>query len=166
MNALWAYFWPPFGAALLAGGIAGTISFRRRARRNLALAAGLIVAIALAMLWHGPLGAADRLTARVERSARHLLDYYEMSEIRAHLHQGPLTRRLILTGPADDFQTSELARIMGEIPGVSSARWTEADPGPPLIAEGTAVAVLGFLLGLLLAYLVELRHRHNAQWNW
>jgi hypothetical protein len=36
----------------------------------------------------------------------------------------------------------------------------------PLIAEGAAVAVLGFLLGLLLAYLVELRRRYNAQYNW
>jgi hypothetical protein len=28
------------------------------------------------------------------------------------------------------------------------------------------VAVLGFLFGLLVAYLVELRRRYNAQWNW
>jgi hypothetical protein len=27
-------------------------------------------------------------------------------------------------------------------------------------------SLLGFLLGLLLAYLVELRRRYNAQWNW
>jgi membrane associated rhomboid family serine protease len=36
----------------------------------------------------------------------------------------------------------------------------------PLIAEGAAGAVLGFLFGLLLAYLVELRRRYNAQYNW
>jgi hypothetical protein len=35
-----------------------------------------------------------------------------------------------------------------------------------LILEGTAVAIVGFLLGLVLAYLVELRRRYNAQWNW
>jgi hypothetical protein len=35
-----------------------------------------------------------------------------------------------------------------------------------LIAEGMAVSVLGFLFGLLLAYLFELRRRYNAQWNW
>jgi hypothetical protein len=26
--------------------------------------------------------------------------------------------------------------------------------------------VLGFLFGLLLAYLIELRRRYNAQWTW
>lgn len=166
MNALWAYFWPPFAVGLLAGGLAGTIAFRRKSRRNLSLAIGVVAALATAAFWHGPLGAADRLVRRVELSARHTLDYYEMSEIKAHLHHGPLTRRLILSGRADDFQTSELARIMSQIPGVSSARWTKDNPGPPLIAEGEAVAVLGFLFGLLLAYLFELRRRYNAQWNW
>ena len=37
---------------------------------------------------------------------------------------------------------------------------------PPLIVEAAAVALLGFLFGLLLAYLVELRRRYNAQWTW
>jgi hypothetical protein len=35
-----------------------------------------------------------------------------------------------------------------------------------LIVEGMAVALLGFLFGLLVAYLVELRRRYNSQWNW
>jgi hypothetical protein len=89
-----------------------------------------------------------------------------MVKVTAHLHRGPLTRRLILAGPADDFQRSELVRITGAIPGFGSVRWSEKGGGPPLILEGAAVAVLGFLFGLLLAYLVELRRRYNAQWNW
>jgi hypothetical protein len=72
----------------------------------------------------------------------------------------------MLSGPADDFQSSELVRIIGSIPGVSSARWSSTGGGIPLIVEGAAVSLLGFLLGLLLAYLVELRRRYNAQWNW
>ena len=84
----------------------------------------------------------------------------------ARLHHGPLTRRLILAGPADEFQRSELVQIMGSLPGVSSARWSAEGGGPPLILEGIAIAVLGFLSGLLLAYLVELRRRYNMQWNW
>jgi ABC-type lipoprotein release transport system permease subunit len=35
-----------------------------------------------------------------------------------------------------------------------------------MIAESAAAAVLGFLLGLLLAYLIELHIRYNAQWDW
>ena len=52
------------------------------------------------------------------------------------------------------------------MPGVESASWTSNNGGLPLIAEGMGVAILGFLLGLLVAYLVELRRRYNAQWNW
>jgi predicted histidine transporter YuiF (NhaC family) len=55
---------------------------------------------------------------------------------------------------------------MDRLPGVSSASWSGADGGVPLIAEACIVAAVGFLLGLLLAYLVELRRRYNAQWKW
>ncbi len=166
MSLLWPYFWPAFAAGLLAGLIAGMVGFRRRSRRNAALAAGLAAALAAAVLWHGPLGAADRLSAQVERIARTTLDYYEMSHISARLHRGPLTRRLILRGRADEFQTQELVRVMSQIPGVSRAQWDPREAGPPLLAEVLGVGLLGFLLGLLLAYLIELRRRHNAQWNW
>jgi membrane protease YdiL (CAAX protease family) len=166
MNALWNYFWPAFAAGLLLGGIAGSIAFRRRSRRNAALAVGFLASILVAGLWHGPFGAADRFATQVERSVRQTLVYYEMTRVTAHLHHDPLTRRIILSGPADDFQTSELVRIMGDLPGVSSAQWSSSPAGTPLIIEGGAVALLGFLFGLLLAYLVELRRRYNAQWNW
>jgi hypothetical protein len=166
MNALWTYFWPEFAAGLLIGGVAGSIAFRRKAKRDLALAAGLLASLALAALWHGPLGAADRFSAQVERTARKTLDYYEMTRVTARLHHGPLTRRLILSGPADDFQSSELVRLMSQLPGVSRAQWSAANAGPPLILEGMGGGVLGFLFGLLLAYLGELRRRYNAQWTW
>ena len=120
----------------------------------------------LAALWHGPLGAADRFTSEVEGDARRALIHYEMPQITAHLHHGPLTRALILSGRADDFQTTELARLFSQLPGVSRAQWTNSDAGAPLIVEAAGVSILGFLFGLLLAYLVELRRRYNAQWTW
>jgi membrane protease YdiL (CAAX protease family) len=185
VNAWWSYFWPVFAAGLVIGAIAGSIALRARIlppkdplsrekqivkttprKRRMALIGGFVVAIAAAAIWHGPLGAADRFTAQVERDARQGLDNWEMYKVMAHLHRGPLTRRLVLSGPADDFQSSELVRIMRTVPGVSGARWSEKGGGPPLILEGAAVAALGFLFGLLLAYLVELRRRHNAQWSW
>jgi hypothetical protein len=166
MNALWTYFWPLLATGLVVGAIAGSFAFRRRGKGAKAIAAGIAVSIAAAALWHGPLGAADRFTARVELGARQALDYYEMTKVTAHLHRGPLTRTLILSGPADDFQTSELVRLLDQLPGVGSARWTDKAGGPPLIVEAGAVSILGFLFGLLLAYLVELRRRYNAQWTW
>ena len=184
MNALWSYFWPVFGAGLVFGILAGSIALRMRIvrtkdrpneptlirqprrKRNLVLAGGIAASVAAAALWHGPLGAADRFAGDVERSARLTLDDWEMTRVSARLHHGPLTRPLILSGPADDFQAARLVEIMGALPGVSRARWSSSGRGLPLLAEAGAVALLGFLLGLLLAYLVELRRRHNAQWNW
>ena len=166
MSLLWSYFWPCLAAGLLVGVVAGLIAFRSRTRRKAALAVGLVVSLTFAALWHGPLGAADRFTMRVERSAREALNYYEMTKVTAHLHRGPLTRRLILAGTADDFQTSELVRLFSQLPGVSRAQWTNAPGGPPLIVEAFGAAIGGFLFGLLLAYLVTLRRRYNAQWTW
>jgi hypothetical protein len=164
MNVLWSYFWPVFAAGLVLGAMAGSIAFRRN--RDLALIAGAALAIAAAALWHGPFGAADRFSTRVERGARQALDYYEMTRVTAQLQRNPLSRRLILTGPADDFQHSELVRVLDQLPGVSSVSWSPGRGGIPLIAEGALLAIVGFLVGLLLAYLVELRRRYNAQWKW
>lgn len=165
MNIFWSYFWPPLGAGILVGIIAGAIAFRSSRIRISALAIGAVMAIALAALWHGPLGAADRYTSEVERSVRETIIYWDIPQVSGHLHHAPLTRTVHLSGPADDFQRSELVRIIGEVPGVENATWTNGG-GVPLIIEGAVAAILGFLLGLLVAYLRELRRRYNAQWNW
>jgi hypothetical protein len=165
MNALWSYFWPAFGAGLLVGAVVGTVAFRRR-KRLVMLAAGVAASILLAALWHGPLGGADRFEVRVQGNIQGILTYYEMTRVTGHLHRNPLTRRVLLSGPADDFQRQGLADFMNQIPGVSGTTWSSDGGGMPLIIEGFAIAVLGFLFGLLLAYLVELRRRYNAQWNW
>jgi hypothetical protein len=69
-------------------------------------------------------------------------------------------------GHVDDWQRGELARLFSQLPGVSRATWSEADAGLPLFVEAVLTAISGFLGGLLIAYLVELRRRYNAQWNW
>ena len=184
MNVMWSYFWPAFAIGLVIGAIAGSIAFRSRIvrpkdrlagdtlafehdqrRRKLALAGGFAGVLAAGALWHGPLGAADRLTNRVERDARATLDFY-LPQVSAKLQRQPLTRQLVLTGPANDFQRTELVRTMETLPGVRRATWSAGSRGLPLIGEGLLVAFAGFLLGLVLAYLVELRRRYNAQWNW
>src|SRR5260221_1045995 len=121
MNDLWSYFWPCLAAGLLVGGPAGTIAFRRRARRNTALALGLSIVLAVTAVWHGPLGAAERFSGQVEHNARAVLDHYELTKVAAHLHHRPLTRRLTLAGPAAAFQTTELVRLMSPMPRVSIA---------------------------------------------
>jgi hypothetical protein len=163
LNAFWNYFLPvlAFGAAIGIGG--GLIGFRRSSPRTIGGAA--LAAVAAAVLWHGPLGGADRLAASVEANVARTLAYYEMTEVHAGLHRGPLTRRVTMAGTADDFQRNELARLMADIPGVSSAGWNRSG-GIPLVAEAILASLLGFLPGLLVAYVVERRRRYNAEWTW
>ena len=101
-------------------------------KRNLAIALGAAAVLAETALWHGPLGAGDRLAGKIERTARAELRHLEMPMVTARLERGPLRRRLVLSGPADDFQQRELVRILDEIPGVAGVRW--ANP-PSLAAE-------------------------------
>jgi hypothetical protein len=185
MTAWWDYFWPAFLAGLVIGVIAAQFAYRAKilppkerglrekqvfmpAKRTRirALVGGVLLTVAAATLWHGPLGAADRFSSQVERIARQVLvDFGAPRGVTVRMQRGPLTRQLILSGPSDEFQRGEAARLLSGIPGVSRASWTST-PGVPLIVEVAGVAVVGFLSGLLLAYLVELRRRHNAQWNW
>jgi hypothetical protein len=163
------YFWPSVAFGAAAGAIAATIMFRAKftgLRRWAWLGGGCLAALAASLLSSGPLGAGERFIARVEADARLALDNYEMGQVTARLGRAPLTRKLYLSGPADDFQRNGLARILDTVPGVSEARWTPARGGWPLVAEGGLAALAGFLLGLFLAYLVELHRRYNAQWNW
>lgn len=184
MNTFWSYFWPPFGVGLIFGILAGAIAFRvrivrepdrpheptliarPRRKRYALLAAGVVATLVAAALWHGPFGAADRLATKIQQDARFALVNNEApAGMTAEIHHAPLTRQLILSGPGDEFQRAEAARLLDTIPGVSDASWTRT-MGIPLIVEGMAVALLGFLFGLLVAYLVELRRRYNSQWNW
>ena len=163
MSPLWTYFWPVFAFALALGLVGGIAGFRKK--RKWPWAVAVVLGFAATALWHGPIGAADRFSRSVEASARETLVNYEMSQVTAHLHHGPLTRRLMLSGPADDFQSSQLVLILSDLPGVSKATWTSSG-GIPLLAEAEILSALGFLAGLLLAYLIELRRRYNAQWKW
>ncbi len=166
MSVLWTYFWPIFAAGLVCGLIGGRIAFRRKQQRHVARGAALILAFALAAIWHGPMGAGDKLAAHIDRDAKGTLEFYELSKITAHVHRAPLSRRVMLAGPHDDFQGTELPRTMATLPGASGSRWEPASPGVPMIVEAAGAALLGFLFGLLLAYLIELHVRYNAQWNW
>ena len=103
-------------------------------KRNAILALGIAATIAETALWHGPFGAGDNLAAKVERTARAGLVRLEMPMVSARLERGPLSRRMVLAGPADDFQRSELVRIMDEIPGVSGVRWAT----PPSLSSEAA----------------------------
>lgn len=91
---------------------------------------GLLATVGVAELYHGPLGAAASLEGSVEGRARRVLDNYDLPQIRAELAHGPLRRKLVLNGPADDFQRRALVDILGQLPGVNEVRW---DPSSPVV---------------------------------
>lgn len=179
MNALWDHYWPAITVALVIGAFVGTIAFRasletrvRRisTKRTIALMVGIAVVLALTALWHGPLGASRRFAAHVEGEARQILHDYEMIDVRAQLKHAPLRRTLVLAGPADDFQRSELVRILDAAPGVANVHWAGAPETArlrlPLLAEAKLSALAGLGLGLVLSYLLELRRRSRTEWRW
>lgn len=175
MILLWELYWPVAALALVAAFLAGQLAFRGQdlgkqpghSRRRRALAVGLLAALAAVFLWHGPLGAGERLTNRLEASARAELQRLEMASVEARLSRDPLSRRILLSGPADPFQRSELPRMIAGLPGVSSVRWVPAVGfAIPVLAEAALLAAMSFLLGALLAYLIALRRRARADWSW
>ena len=93
--------------------------------RALLLGAGIAATLAVTAVWNGPLGGGGRFAASVEAAARAQLDRDEMSQVQARLERGPLSRRLILSGPADDFQRTEIVRRMEALPGVGEAVWND-----------------------------------------
>jgi len=168
MSPLIAFLWPCAAVGLVLGAATFTYIFRRKLvdrAKWTAITSGLGLAWIGTALWSGPLGGADRFIWTVERSARLTLDHYEMVQVQASLGRSPLTRELLLSGPADDFQRSELSRLFSQLPGVHAASF-ESQAGIPLVLEAFGAALAGFLLGAFLAYLVEAHRRYNAQWNW
>ncbi|WP_294173051.1 hypothetical protein [uncultured Sphingomonas sp.] len=99
-------------------------------KRKAMLLVGALAAVAAAEVYHGPLRAAQRLEQKIERQARAELDRNEMFQVQAQLQDRPLSRTLVLSGPADDFQRGELVRVMGELPGVAAVEWDPASLQP------------------------------------
>ena len=178
MILIWDFYWPAIVLGLAIGAVSGLWLLRpiesadRRSARNkrrLTFAGVIAAAVAATALWHGPLGAADRFAGTVETATRAELARLEMTQVQARLGRDPLTRRLALSGPADDFQRRELSRILREMPGVAGVRWVGSRARGvtlPLLLEAELMALVAFSLGLLLAYLIEIRRRARAEWSW
>ena len=131
-------------------------------KRNTALGIGLAATLAATFLWHGPGGAGERLAGSIDRTMRATLAHYEMQPVTARLQREPLTRRVMLDGPADDFQRGEIKRIALDVPGVANAHWAGPRNPPralPLLAEAMLMALACFAIGVVLAYIAALRRR-------
>lgn len=94
--------------------------------RTLVILTGAAASIAAALVYHGPLGAGAKMEADIEREVQASLQYYEMTQVQARLAEGPLRRTVVLNGPADPFQRTELVRVLNDIPGVAAVEWDAA----------------------------------------
>jgi hypothetical protein len=135
---------------------------------NRALGLGLAGSVLLALAWHGPGGAAARMARAIETDTAQMLAYYEMGSVTGRLERGPLRRRIIYRGQADDFQRAELVRLTEHRPGVGEARWSRpSDPlryPLPLWLEAVALAMAAFGFGMVIAYATSLRRREERRW--
>ena len=164
MNPLWSYFSPLLVIGLMIGAATTLMAFRRPLQKRQLWLSGVAAALVATSLWHG-LGAAAAFERKTEALTRQRLIDWEVPQMQARLHKGLLSRQVLLSGPADDFQRGELVRIISDVPGVSTATWSD-DGGVPLLAEGTLATLLGLMVGAIVSYLIVLRRRYNAQWRW
>lgn len=131
VTTLWDFYWPVVLAGLVLGLIAGFAGFRPRGgtapgrtKRNAAIGVGAAAAVALSALWHGPIGTGERMAAQIEAAVRTDLNDLELPFVQGRLERAPLSRTLVLSGPADEFQHRELPRYMLVVPGVARVRWS------------------------------------------
>ena len=113
-------------------------------RRNTTILAGIAATLALGAVWHGPLGAGSRMAARMEARAQQFLIDWDLPEVHARVATGPISRMVLLSGPANDFQRDESKRRILTLPGVEAVAYEDekASPPLPLVVEAELAALV------------------------
>ncbi len=132
---------------------------------------GFLLALALAWIWHGPLGNGERLIAGLEAQAGESVARAELPGIAVRLSRDPLARVATLSGPANDLQREGLGSQKGvsdyarDVEGISDVRWAdEAEAGSrviPLLLEILTLAAFAYLVGLGLGWFLWGRRRRE-----
>jgi hypothetical protein len=133
---------------------------------------GLLLALAAAGIWHGPLGYGERLIDRLQSDAEAGIAKSELPGIKVSLHRDPLARAARLSGPANDLQREGLGSQKGvsdyvrDVEGMGDVRWAdEAKDGRrivPLLLETMAFAALAYFIGLGLGWFLWGRRRREG----
>jgi hypothetical protein len=133
---------------------------------------GFLLALAMAWIWHGPLGNGERLIAGLEAQARAAVAEAELPGIAVRLSRDPLARVATLSGPANDLQREGLGSQKGvsdyvrDIEGISDVRWADEPAAAsrviPLLLEFLALATLAYLVGLGLGWFLWGRRRSEG----
>jgi hypothetical protein len=133
---------------------------------------GLVLALLIGWIWHGPAGNGERLVAGLESRARENVAKTELPGIVVRLSHDPLARVATLSGPANDLQREGLGSQMGisdfvrEVDGISDVRWADEPRSSrrivPLLLETLAQTALAYFIGLGLGWLVWGRRRREG----
>jgi hypothetical protein len=131
---------------------------------------GLVVALLLALIWHGPAGQGEKLVNRIETDAKALVAAADLPGTSVRSKRHPLARGVVLSGVANDLQREGLGSQNGVMdfaraaPGVGTVRWDD-EPEPfelPLLAETMLVSALAYLIGFGLATPLFNRRRKTS----
>lgn len=95
---------------------------------------GLVAVLIMGWFHHGPLGAGEALVGKLEGQAQAAVAKAGVPGVTVRLPRDPLSRKAILSGPANDFQREGqgelpgLNDLVGDIEGVSGVEWTNPLP--------------------------------------
>ena len=98
---------------------------------------GLVAALAMGWISHGPLGRGDAFIDGLEAKATQTLREAEVPQVQVRMKRSPLRRIAVLSGRANDFQREGQGLFPGinqrieEIPGIAGIEWSsppEANP--------------------------------------
>ncbi len=118
---------------------------------------GLAAALAAGWVSHGPLGRGEAFVDSLQAQADAVVRSAELPGVTVRFARDPLSRKAMLSGPANDFQREGQGTLLGlndrirAVPGVSDIAWDDkerAEELMPLIAETEILVALAFLLGL------------------
>lgn len=129
---------------------------------------GLIAAILVAWINHGPAGNGEAYVDVLEAQARDVVKSTELPDIHVSVQRSPLASVATLSGPADDFQRNGMAgqkgltQMVGDVPGMDRVRWADRpDTGftVPLLLKSILLTTFAYLIGLGLGWLAWGRRR-------
>lgn len=96
---------------------------------------GLVAALAVGFISHGPLGRGVAFVDRLEADGRAVVARAGVPGVTLAMRRDPLSRTAILAGPANDLQREGLGSYPGlneqvlAVPGMGHVEW--ANPPPP-----------------------------------
>lgn len=131
---------------------------------------GLAAALLMGWLWHGPAGQGEKLIGRLEAQVKEAVAVSQLPGASVRLERDPLSRKAILSGPANDLQREGLGSQWGAkdyaraITGIASVRWDD-EPDRfhlPLLAETLILVALFYFAGFGLGALFFGRRRRTS----